>query len=98
MRKADTENFFLAYLLNLVLNLEWSIPALILLGLHFWLGIPLYLFWLALGLWLGGTFLFMLVLLLIRKCIPPDKPQENKNPYSATNASVLNRKKDENGK
>lgn len=85
MKKAETSNFLLAFFLNLVLNLEWSVPAWILLGLHFWLKIPIFLFWLALGLWLGGTLLFTLVLVVIRKCTPPDVPQENKNPYSVKN-------------
>lgn len=98
MRKAENSNFFLAYLLNLVLNLEWSIPAWILLGLHFWLEVPIFLFWLALGLWLGGTLLFLLVILLIRKTVPPDVPQENKNPYSVKNPAYLKRSDDENGK
>ena len=96
MRKADTDNFFLAYLLNVVLNLEWSIPALILLGLHFWLDVPIYFFWIALGFWLGGTLLAMLVIALIRKSVPPDNPTVNKNPYSATNRSVLNPEKTDN--
>ncbi len=90
MRKAETGNFILTYLLNVVLNFEWSLPAWILLGLHFWLDVPIYFFWIALGVWLGGSLLFMLVIALIRKSIPPDKPQENKNPYSKTYASVLN--------
>lgn len=96
MRKAETENFFLAYLLNVVLNLEWSIPAWILLGLHFWLDVPIYFFWIALGFWLGGTLLVMLVIALIRKSIPPDKPTVNKNPYSVTKESVLSPKKTDN--
>lgn len=98
MRKAENGNFFLACLLNVVLNLEWSIPAWILLGLHFWLDVPIFFFWLALGLWLGGTLLVMLILELIRRCNSPEPPRENKNPYSATNSSVLNGEKNENVK
>ncbi len=93
MRKAETSNFFLAYLINLILNFEWSIPAWILLGLHFWLKIPIFLFWLALGLWLGGSLLFMLILELIRRSTPPDVPPENKNPYSAKNPSYIRNRK-----
>ncbi len=98
MRKADNDNFILAYFLNLALNPEWAIPAIILLLLHFRLDIPIILFWIALGLWLGGTLIAMILIALIRKSVGPDKPSENKNPYSASTASVLNRKKDENVK
>ena len=39
-------------LINMLLNLEWSIPAWILLGLHAWLGISLRWFAGALLLWI----------------------------------------------
>lgn len=98
MRKAKTSNFILGYFLNLLLNLEWSIPAWILLGLHYALKIPISLFWIALALWLGGTFLFMLFLHLLEKCVPPDEPKENKNPYSVKNPAYLKKGSDENVK
>ena len=51
-RNSAFPGFIGAYLLNLVFRLEWLLPALILLGLHYWLGLPILLFWIALGLWL----------------------------------------------
>lgn len=46
------------FLLNLVINLQWSIPAWILLALHFWLDIPLFWFVIALLLWIIPTTAF----------------------------------------
>lgn len=59
MRKTKaTCGFFLTLLLNLLLNLEWSIPAWILLALHFRLGLPLFWFFGALVLWIVPTLIF----------------------------------------
>lgn len=93
MKRANSGNFFLAIILNLVFNLEWVIPAVVLLILHFAVGLSVFWFWLALGIWIGGVLLVTLILGWANKCSAPDKPQENKNPYSATNASVFGRKK-----
>ena len=43
--------FFLTLLLNFLLNLDRTVPAWILLGLHFWRGWSIGWFWLALGIW-----------------------------------------------
>jgi len=94
MRKAEHSNFWLAYLLNVALNFEWCVPALILLGLHFWLGVPIYFFWIALAVWLIGPLIFMLTVELVKKSIPEDKPQENKNPYSVKNSDIFKKKED----
>ena len=44
--------FIRAYLINLLLQFEWLLLALILLALYFWLNVPIVLFWAALGFWL----------------------------------------------
>ena len=76
-------NFWLCLLVNLLLNLEGTIPAWILLGLHFWLDWPMWPFWLALGLWVLGILLWMRIVGWAADCSNiPDKPKENKNPYS----------------
>ena len=41
-RHSGGGGFWLCLLLNLLLNLEWSIPAWICLALHFWLGLSLW--------------------------------------------------------
>ena len=73
-------------MVNLLLNLEGAIPALILLGLHFWLDWPLWPVWVALGLWVLGIVVWMRIVGWAADCgNTPDPPKENKNPYSVTN-------------
>ncbi len=93
MRKANSGNFFLALILNIVFNAEWAIPAIVLLILHFTIDLSILWFWLAVGIWVGGTLIVTLILSWAGRCAEPDKPQENKNPYSATNSSVFGQKK-----
>lgn len=45
-------SFIRAYFVNLLLQFEWLLLAVVLLGLHFWKDIPIALFWAALGFWL----------------------------------------------
>lgn len=40
MRRHKGNSFLLCFLINLLLNFEWSIPAWIALALHLWLKIP----------------------------------------------------------
>ena len=76
-------NFWLCLFVNLCFNLEWSIPAWILLALHYWRKWPVWLFWLALGIWIAGIVLWMRIIGWVAKCgSTPEKPKENKNPYS----------------
>ena len=76
-------SFLLCLLINLLLNPEWSIPAWVLLGLHFWLGISIWWFAGGLGLWilvvLAGMWLMGWA---IDSGKQKDPPKENKNPYS----------------
>ncbi len=76
-------NFFLALLVNMLLNLEWTIPAWILLACHFIFGWSILWFWLALGLWFINIIFWMDIMGWAARCgSEPDKPKENKNPYS----------------
>lgn len=77
-------NFFLALLFNMVLNLEWSIPAWILLALHYFLGWRILWFWIALGLWILSIVLWMKFLGFASDCSNEKTYRENKNPYSAS--------------
>lgn len=84
MRKSKRGGIFLCLLMNLLLNLHWTIPSWILLALHFWLEWPIGWFWLALGLWLAVNVLWAVVIRWAGRCSStPDEPKENKNPYSA---------------
>lgn len=52
--------FFLCVGLNLVLNIGWAIPAVVLFVLHFVVGIPLWVAGLALAIWVLVVFLITL--------------------------------------
>ena len=76
-------SFLLCLVINLLLNLEWSIPAWVLLALHFWLEISIW--------WSIGGFAFWLLSVLADMWIigwatscssEKDPPKDNKNPYS----------------
>ena len=93
MRKTKSNGgFLLCLLMNLILNLEWSVPAWILLALHFWLKISLWWFAGALGLWIALMLIQTIIIKWVNSSSKPTEPQENKNPYSVGRP----RKKDEN--
>ncbi|MBE6884072.1 MAG: hypothetical protein E7487_05660 [Ruminococcaceae bacterium] len=88
-RTKRSGSFLLCLAINLLLNAEWSIPAWILLLLHFLLDISIWwfvgglLFWIlctASGMWLMGW--------AVRLGNSKDPPKENKNPYSAKNSDL----------
>lgn len=83
-------NFFLALLFNMVLNFEWSIPAWILLALHYFLGWRILWFWIALGLWILNIVLWMEFLCFASDCSNEKPYRENKNPYSASKDKYSN--------
>lgn len=91
MRKTKQScNLLLCFLLNLFLNFEGLIPAAILLALHFLLHISCWWAVLVTALWIVQILLYTLVIGWANKCgNAPDKPKENKNPYSATNKSIF---------
>ena len=81
--------FFTAWLINLIFNLEWTIPAWIALALYFFLDISILWFVGAIALWIAGVGIKTAVLSwLIREGNRPDPPKENKNPYSSSNRDM----------
>ena len=66
----------------MLINIEWTIPAWILLAMHYIFGWRLLWFWIALGVWLLSIVLWMDIISWASDCSTPDKPKENKNPYS----------------
>ena len=82
--------YLFAVLLNLFFHLHWSIPAWLLLILHFWQGWHIRWFWLALSIWalyvIGRTVVFSL---LHRGGQGPDPKTHNRNPYSRKNKDVF---------
>ena len=90
--------FFSALLVNLIFNLEWTIPAWLLLGAHYFFRISIFWFVGALILWVLGVSVKTIVFSwLVRNGNIPDPPKENKNPYSSTyKPDMKGENKDEN--
>lgn len=84
MRKiSQIGRFILRLLINMLLNLEWTIPAWVLLALHFWLGISIKWFIGALAFWIISRIVDMWFIDWAVFCgNHKDPPKENKNPYS----------------
>ena len=80
---ARTGNFLLCLFFNLLMNMEGTVPGLILLALHLWLGISVW--------WSVGAFILWILRILFGMWFmgwaadcgrEKDPPKENKNPYS----------------
>ena len=69
-------------LFNMAINIGWTIPAWILLAMHFIFGWSIWWFWLALGIWVLDIIIWMGVIGWAGRCSTPDPPKVNKNPYS----------------
>lgn len=75
--------FLVTLLINLLLNLEWSIPAWVLLALRLWLGLSVWWFIGGLALWILRVLAGMWLMGWAAGCgNEKDPPKENKNPYS----------------
>lgn len=78
--------FFFSLLINILLNPEGFLPAVVLIVLHFVLGWSLWWAALAAVVWIVWLTIRMLLLGWVVDCgNTPDPPKENKNPYSAKN-------------
>ena len=87
------KGFLLTLLVNLFLNFRGSIPAWILLVLHFWLGISWIWFAIALGVWILWQVIWMFIMGWAAGCSNEPQPhRENKNPYSAKNSDIQMKK------
>ncbi len=86
--KKHSGGFLLGLLFNMALNIRWTIPAWILLAMHFIFGWSIWWFWLALGIWFLDILVWMCIFGWANRCATPDFPKENKNPYSAKNNRI----------
>ena len=87
--------FWVCLLVNILLNLEWSIPAWILLALHYILDISIIWFFFAIALWILIILLWMGIMGWAADCSnTPDPPKENKNPYSKKSSDFINKNKE----
>ena len=69
----------------MLINLEWTIPAWILLAMHFVFDWSIVWFWVALGVWILSIILWMDIIGWASRCSGSDKPKKNINPYSVGN-------------
>ena len=93
-RRIRNSGLIMSFLLSVFFNLRWTVPAWILLGLHFWLKISIW--------WSLACFAAFLVIILLR-CIVfsslvsagsyNDREKPNLNPYSAKLSDILPDKK-----
>lgn len=88
-RAEPSKGILLSFCINLIFRFEWAVLALLLLGLHLWLGIPWYFSLLAASLWILISLAITLVLYALNR-LDRGRPQSlpNKNPYSKTNDSL----------
>ena len=96
MRKRDFGGFMLCFLMNLVFNLGWSVPAWILLAAHFILKISIWWFASLLIIWFFIILLRTLLISWAGDCASVrDEPKKNLNPYSAWSSFGRADKKEE---
>ena len=77
--------FFAALGINLIFDLEWTIPAWLALAAHFFFDVSLWWFAGALAVWVVAVAIKTAVFSwLIKVGNTPDPPKENKNPYSSS--------------
>lgn len=87
MRKGG--GFWLCLLFNLLLNAQWSLPALLCLGLHYWLGLSIWWFVAALGLWVLLMVLWMLLFGWSASLeSPADRLRTNKRPTQGGTGAI----------
>ena len=93
-RIGAVRGFLIAFLWNLLMKFGWSIPAWVFLAVHYLFGLPLWLFWFALGIWLGYVLVLTIVIAWANRCSNgPSESNPNKNPYSITDNDIFLRKK-----
>ena len=93
MRRTSRKGgFLLCLLLNILLNLDGLIlPILLLIG-HFAFGIPLWLTFVAIALWLGSMIIYMLVFgwYYNQDSDLPEKSKQVNNPYEKKGTIIKN--------
>lgn len=89
-KTAKGHGFLLCLILNMLFRFEFAIIGIVLLALHFWLGLPMFLAWIAFGVWFVYALLITVILSLANHAgnLPPDE-RPNKNPYSASNKDFM---------
>ncbi len=75
--------FIISYFFNLIFHGEWLAVAFVLFVLNMWLGVPAFLWMIALAVFFVWPLIITLFLTGISNTtVDNSKPQKNKNPYS----------------
>ena len=77
-----TGGFLLCLLLNMLFNLEWTLPSWVVLALCCFFGWHIKWFWISISLWFVGVLFWTLFVGWASRCSSPTPYRENKNPYS----------------
>ena len=79
-------SFFPCLFINMLMNIEGLLPAVVLLALHFWLKISVWWSFGAFIAWILYLIMWMAFIGWAGKCgSEREMPKDNKNPYSAGN-------------
>lgn len=90
MSNKSTSGILLTLLIGFIYNLWWSIPAWVLLILHFAIDLAIVWFWVALGVWVLLVIVSSLFIRFANKCSQIRDPEKkNINPYSHKNSNFL---------
>ena len=89
-RRRPMGGFLLTCVWNMLLRARWLLLAAVLLVLHFLVGVPIWLFWASLGLWLVDILLLAAFCVFANYCGNlPTESKPNINPYSARTGDML---------
>ena len=87
------KGFLLSFLFNLIFNAELLVLAVIAFLLHIFLGLPIAIGYVLLGLWILLALLITAGLGVLSKGTPPPPYQKNVNPYSKTTKDYIDKDK-----
>lgn len=92
MRKtAKDRGFLLCFIINMLFRGEWAAIAFLLLILHYAIDLPLFLTFIALGIWVIYSLIVTLIFSFANSSNTPTPYRENKNPYSKTNDDIFHK-------
>jgi len=82
MRRLISGRFWLSYLFSLLMHFGWAIPGIALFFLRIWFDIPLYVPFIAIGLWLVAVFIRLFVFSAVSsycESVPESSPAPCRN-------------------
>lgn len=82
----------MAFCLNLIFRGEWVVWSVIALIAHFWLGLPMFVFWILIGAWILISLFVTIVLGWVSKNDVSVPKRKNVNPYSKKTSDYLPKK------